>query len=93
MSVVFRMLECCRSPHDKHARPCDTLVDAGMRHSLTQNLKVVEQEIMTARVCLQFCPPPMAATQAKHIHTAAPRPNVRTAWSDVALHLVMLAVA
>ena len=50
---------------------------------------------MTARVCLQFCPSPMAATQAKQstqhsLRRGAPRPNVRTAWSDVALHLVML---
>ena len=27
------------------------------------------------------------------LRRGAPRPNVRTAWSDVALHLVMLAVA
>ena len=96
MSVVFRWLERYRSPHDKYARPCNTSVDAGMRHSLSQNLKLLEQEISTARVCLQgFLPPPMAARREAHPHSdclqrSAPRPNVRTAWSDVALQSAML---
>ena len=52
-------------------RPCDTSVDARMRHSLSQNLKVAEQKY-DGESLPSIPAPPMAATQAKHINTATP---------------------